>query len=220
MESMMANMDAPAGFDTFENIRTDGYVLLASLLKQPPSEELRNILQNLQWEEAIPGKLNEALTALRQAGHDYPLATIKDEFNRLFVGLGCGEMIPYASWYREKMIQSLPLVPLRSDLIRLGIVRRSDSHEPEDHAAALCEVMAIISRKTNGWNYMTQAGFFEQHIASWMGSFFKDLQSAKSAGFYRTVGLFGLYFLESEGRYLKCHLNMIPDNKKRRRKAR
>ena len=220
MESMMANMDAPAGFDTFENIRTDGYVLLASLLKQPPSEELRNILQNLQWDEAIPGKLNQALTALRQAGHDYPLATIKDEFNRLFVGLGCGEMIPYASWYREKMIQSLPLVPLRSDLIRLGIVRRSDSHEPEDHVAALCEVMAIISRKTNGWNYMTQAGFFEQHIASWMGSFFKDLQSTKSAGFYRTVGRFGLSFLEFEGRYLKCHLNPISDNKKRRRKAR
>ena len=220
MEPLKKNGDAPAGFAPYADIRTDVYVMLASLLGQPPSEDLRVILQNLQWDEAIPEQLDHALRALRQAGRDCPLAAMKEEFDRLFVGLGCGEVIPYASWYREKMIQSMPLVSLRSDLVRLGIVRQSGSHETEDHAAALCEVMAIISRKTNGWNYMTQAGFFQQHIASWMGSFFKNLQSAKSAGFYRTVGLFGLYFLESEGRYLKCHLNMIPDNKKRRRKAR
>jgi TorA maturation chaperone TorD len=143
---------------------------------------------------------------------------MKEEFDRLFVGLGCGEMIPYASWYREKMIQSMPLVSLRSDLVRLGIVRQSDYHETEDHAAALCEVMAIISRKSNGCSYDSQADFFQQHVASWMGSFFKDLQSAKSAGFYRAVGMFGSSFLEFECRYLGCRLNPIP-NKKRRRKA-
>jgi TorA maturation chaperone TorD len=219
MESVTGHLDAPAGFAPYADIRTDGYVVLASLLGQPPSDDLRVILQNLKWDEAIPEQLDHALTALRRAGRDYSLAAMKEEFNRLFVGLGCGEMIPYASWYREKMMQSLPLVPLRSDLIRLGIVRQSDNHEPEDHAAALCEVMAIISRKSNGCSYSSQADFFQQHIASWMGSFFQDLQSAKSAGFYRAVGLFGLCFLEFEGRYLQCRLNTIP-NKKRRRKAR
>ena len=219
MESVTKNMDAPAGFAPYADIRTDGYVMLASLLEQPPSADLRAILQNLQWDEAIPERLDRALTALRRAGHDYPLAAMKEEFDGLFVGLGCGEMIPYASWYREKMIQSMPLVSLRTDLVRLEIVRQSDNHETEDHAAALCEVMAIISRKSNGCSYGSQADFFQQHIASWMGSFFQDLQSAKSAGFYRTVGLFGSSFLEFECRYLGCHLNPIP-NKKRRRKAR
>jgi TorA maturation chaperone TorD len=219
MESVMKSMEAPAGFAPFANIRTDGYVVLASLLGQPPSEDLRAILQNLQWDEAIPVQLGHELTALRQACRDYPLATMQEEYDRLFVGLGCGEMIPYASWYREKMIQSMPLVSLRSDLVRLGILRQSDSHETEDHAAALCEVLAIISQDSNGSSYRTQADFFQQHIASWMGSFFKDLQSSKSAGFYRTVGLFGSTFLEFECRYLGCHLNPIP-NKKRRRKAR
>jgi TorA maturation chaperone TorD len=219
MESVMENRDAPAGFAPYADIRTDGYVVLASLLGQPPTEDLRAILQNLQWDEAIPEQLDHALKVLCQAGHDYPLAAMKEEFDRLFVGLGCGEMIPYASWYREKMIQSMPLVSLRSDLIRLGIVRQSDNHETEDHAAALCEVMAIISRKPNGCSYGTQADFFQQHIASWMGSFFKDLQSAKSAGFYRAVGLFGLSFLEFEGRYLKYRLNPI-SHQKRRRKSR
>jgi len=219
MESVTNNRDAPAGFAPYEGIRTDGYVVLASLLGQQPSEDLRAILQNLQWDEAIPEQLDHALRALRQAAHDYPIAAMKEEFDRLFVGLGCGEMIPYSSWYREKMIQSMPLVSLRSDLVRLGIVKQSGSHETEDHAAALCEVMAIISQNSNGCSYGTQTDFFQQHIASWMGSFFKDLQSAKSAGFYRTVGLFGLSFLELEGRYLGCHLNPLP-NKKRRRKER
>jgi TorA maturation chaperone TorD len=193
--------------------------MLASVLEQPPSEDLRAILQSMQWDEAVPEQLDHALRALRQAANDYPLAAMKEEFDRLFVGLGCGEMIPYASWYREKMIQSMPLVSLRSDLVRLGIVRQSDNRETEDHAAALCEVMAIISRDSNGGRYRTQADFFQHHVASWMGSFFNDLQSAKSAGFYRTIGLFGSSFLEFECRYLGCHLNPIP-NKKRRRKAR
>ena len=219
MESVTENKDAPAGFAPFADIRTDGYVMLAAFLGQPPSEDFRVILQNLKWDEAIPEQLDHALRALRQAAEDYPLAAMKEEFDRLFVGLGCGEMIPYASWYREKMIQSLTLVSLRSDLIRLGIVRQSDNHEPEDHAAALCEVMAIISQNSNDRSYKTQADFFQQHIASWLGIFFKDLQSAKSAGFYRTVGLFGSSFLEFECRYLGCHLNPIP-NKKRRRKTR
>ena len=218
MEPVTKSSDAPAGFAPYADIRTDGYVMLASLLGQPPSEDLRIILQTLQWDEATPEQLDHALTALRQAA-ECPLAVMKEEFDRLFVGLGCGEIIPYASWYREKMIQSLPLVSLRSDLVRLGIVRQADNHEPEDHAAALCEVMAIITSQANGRGYRAQADFFQRHIAPWMGSFFKDLQSAKSAGFYRAVGLFGSCFLEFEGRYLQCRLSPIP-NGKRRRKAR
>ena len=219
MEPVTKNRDAPAGFAPYADIRTDGYVMLASLLGRPPLEDLRAILQNLQWDEAVPEQLDHALAALRRAGHDYPLAAMKEEFDRLFVGLGCGEMIPYASWYREKMIQSMPLVSLRTDLVRLGIVRQSDSHDTEDHASAICEVMAIFSRAVDGAPYATQSDFFQRHIASWMGSFFTDLQAAKRAGFYRSVGLFGSSFLEAECRYLGCHLNPIP-NKKRRRKAR
>ena len=53
-----------------------------------------------------PETLDQALGALRQASRDYHPAAVEDEYNRLFVGLGCGEMVPYASWYRERMIQS------------------------------------------------------------------------------------------------------------------
>lgn len=207
MESTVKNLDAPAWFAPYANVRTDSYVMLASLLGQPPSENLLNILQNIEWDEAIPEKLNHSLRALRQAGHDYSLTTLESEFNRLFIGLGCGELVPYASWYREKMIQSSPLVALRSDLVRLGIVRQAVSHESEDHASALCEIMAIISREPNNIPAATQASFFHRHVATWMINFFKDMQSAKGAEFYQVVGLFGRCFLESESEYLKQSAN-------------
>ena len=203
MESVMKTMDAPGWFAAHADVRTDGYVMLASLLGQTPSEGLLNILGNLHWDEALPETLDHALGALRQAAHDYPLAALEDEFNKLFVGLGSGEMVPYASWYREKKIQSSPLASLRSDLIGLGIVRQTGCHESEDHAGALCEIMAIISQKANDIPTAEQATFFHRHVAPWMMTFFKDLQSAKSADFYRMVGLFGSCFLETESEYLK-----------------
>ena len=203
MESIAKNTDGSAWLAPYARIRTDSYVILASLLGQSPSENLLRVLQNLQWEEPIPERVDRGLRALRQASHAYPLGALKDEYGKLFVGLGCGEMVPYASWYREKMIQSSPLGSLRSDLILLGIVRQADSHESEDHAGALCECMALISQKPNEIDHATQTKFFQQHVAPWMTTFFKDLESAKSARFYQTVGTFGRRFLESEIEYLK-----------------
>jgi TorA maturation chaperone TorD len=200
MESAIKT-NPPLWFDPYASVRTDLYVLLAALLGRTPSEELQKVLQSIDWNEAIPDSLGQALQALSQAGHHYPLAALGEEYDKLFVGLGCGEMVPYASWYKEKRIQSKPLVSVRSDLIRLGIVRQTESHESEDHAAALCEVMALISQKSIEVPLARQADFFREHIAWWMPNFFQDLQSAKSAGFYKQVGLFGSCFLESEAEF-------------------
>jgi TorA maturation chaperone TorD len=202
MESIARNTDGRARFAPYASIRADSYVMLAALLGQPPSNSLLKILQDLQWDELVPERVKDSLRALRQAGHDYPLVTLEDEYDRLFVGLGCGEVVPYASWYRERAMRSSLLVSLRSDLILLGIVKQADSHEPEDHAAVLCECMALISQKPNGVDRATQARFFHQHMAPWMTAFFQDLYSAKSARFYRAVGSFGSQFMETETEYL------------------
>ena len=203
MEPITKETGGSSWLAPYAKIRADNYAMLAFLLGQPPSENLLKVLQNLQWDELIPGRVDRALKALRQASHEYPLSDLEEEYANLFVGLGCGELVPYASWYKEKMIQSSSLVSLRSDLILLGIVRQADSHESEDHAGALCECMALISRQPDEVDQATQANFFQQHVAPWMMTFFKDLESAKSARFYRTVGIFGSRFLESEMEYLK-----------------
>ncbi len=200
---MTKRLNGPTWLAPYSKIRADVYAMLAFLLGQPPSDNLLKVLQNLQWDEGIPEEFDRSLKALCQAFRGYPLSITKEEYDKLFVGLGCGETVPYASWYREKMIQSSPLASLRSDLYLLGIVRQADSREYEDHAAALCECMALISREPNETDRGTQAKFFQRHIAPWMTNFFEDLASAKSARFYRKVALFGSRFLESEIEYFK-----------------
>jgi TorA maturation chaperone TorD len=184
-------------------IRTDAYVLLAALLIGTPSEDLIEIIRNLHWDEDIPEKLRQALASINKAGRTCSCESIAAEFQKLFVGLGSGEMVPYGSWYREKMIQSAPLAAIRTDIGRLGIIRRSDTFESEDHAGALCEIMALLSNPENGIPENEQAAFFENHINPWMSIFFKDLQQTENAQFYSAVGNFGHCFLEGESEFLR-----------------
>ncbi len=206
MEQLMNNAHTEGWFAPYSAIRTDCYVMLASLLGQAPSKKTIGILQDLDWDEAIPGNLDRALRQLRQAACQSDRAEIGAEFNRLFVGMGWGEMVPYASWYRERMIQSSPLASLRGDLMRLGIVRQPDSYESEDHAGAICEAMALLTLEVSGVPHAAQADFFKKHIASWMMRLFEDLRLAKNAEFYRPVASFGGCFLEAESEYLNVDI--------------
>jgi TorA maturation chaperone TorD len=193
----------PTWLAAYEEIRTDSYAMLAALLTQPPSADLLKILEKLEWETSLPRNLDAALAELCRAGRERAPGELEDEYNRLFVGLGRGELVPYASWYRDGKISSMPLVFLRSSLRRLGIVKRADSAEPEDHAGALCEVMTLLSAEPDDTSRAEQMEFFRQHIAPWMPAFFRDLQSAKNAGFYRAVARFGDSLLETESEFFK-----------------
>jgi len=193
----------PAWYEPHTGMRSDAYMLLAALLIDTPSEILMDVVRHLEWQDDIPEKLQETLAAISRIGTLSPVETIADEYRRLFVGLGSGELTPYGSWYLEKTIQSAPLAAIRSDLNRLGIVRQSGTFESEDHAGALCEVMALLSSPANEVPDSWQAAFFERHIAPWMPDFFSDLQQVEDAAFYRTVGEFGLRFLEEESKYLQ-----------------
>ncbi len=203
MKQFFQDQGRPFWHGPHASLRTDAYVLLAALLLDKPSEAAINLVQNMRWSIDLPERVQEALVDLHHAGSRFPIAAISKEFDRIFVGLGCGELVPYASWYREKMIQSAPLAAIRSDLARLGIVRQSDSFEPEDHAGALCEIMALLSLPENGIADQDQADFFNRHVDSWMPDFFRDLQRVGKKGFYQCVGDFGCRLLESEMDYLQ-----------------
>src|SRR4051794_41471373 len=64
------------------------------------------------------------------------------EFFALFVGVGRGELLPYASYYLTGFLHERPLARVREELDRRGIERAGPSREPEDHVAILLEVMA------------------------------------------------------------------------------
>ena len=88
MESVEKEKAAPVWFNPYASIRADVYVMLASLLVGPPSEDNLNVLQHMEWDEDISEKMHEALLALRRASRDYQPAVVREEYNRLFVGLG------------------------------------------------------------------------------------------------------------------------------------
>jgi TorA maturation chaperone TorD len=206
MKPSSAPRNRPAWFSPHAAIRTDSYVLLAALLIDTPSEKVIGLVRNLRWEKDLPASMDTALTALNHAGGACPASIIAEEFDRLFVGLGRGELLAYGSWYREKMIQSAPLAAIRADLARLGIVRQAGCLEPEDHAGALCETMALLSVPETNIADSEQAGFFDRHLAPWLPRFFHELQGVEKSRFYRTVGTFGCCFMEAEGEYLR-HLS-------------
>ena len=84
----------------------------------------------------------------------------------------------------------------------LGIERQEGIVESEDHIAALCESMAIIIRSSDEIPLATQQQFFNDHLEPWVGRFFNDMQNAKAAHFYRSVGFFGESFFDFERQLL------------------
>lgn len=203
MTETIEKLARPAWHIPHAGIRMDAYALLAALLTDTPSRGLIGIIQNLHWDEDIPQRMQKVLGDVQDASTALSVDQISDEFQRLFVGLGSGELIPYGSWYREKLIQSAPLAAIRTDLLHLGIVRKPDAFESEDHAGALCEIMALLSNPASEIAEEEQVSFFENHIHPWMLDFFADLKNVGDAEFYRTVGEFGLCFLENEKVYLQ-----------------
>src|SRR3984893_17665407 len=121
--------------DDVDAPRARQYALLAVLLAQARSDELLTRLARLRG-DATP--LGSALTALADAARCAATETIEREFFDLFVGVGRGELLPYASYYLTGFLNERPLARLREDLQALGIERAAGQSETEDHAAILC----------------------------------------------------------------------------------
>lgn len=185
-----------------DQLRADTYRLLGRLLGTPPDDEILALLEAAPTGEddnllAAAWQLLAATSARARADE------VATEYEALFIGLGRGELVPYASWYLTGYLMEKPLAKLRSDLAALGFERHDDVVEPEDHAAALCETMALLAEDGDLESLQTQAEFFATHIGPWMERFFRDLQESASARFYRAVGQLGEQFIQTDQRYLE-----------------
>ena len=192
---MSRDFEHPADEGALERARIEAYSLLGALLRQPPGHELLVRLGELQWEEDLPRPLAAGLEEVRDGSRAFSPEAVAEEFRLLFLGLGRGEILPYASWYREGVLKAAPLARLRADLGALGIAPVQGISEPEDHAALVCETMTLLCRE-EGSDSEAYARFFRKHVAPWMFDFFEDLRGARNAGFYRAVASLGLGVLE------------------------
>jgi TorA maturation chaperone TorD/DNA-binding transcriptional regulator YdaS (Cro superfamily) len=185
---------APA-VDEVDAARAQEYALLATLLARSPDAQLLGRVARMRG-DATP--LGVAHAALAEAAANADAEKVGREYFDLFIGLGRGELLPYASYYLTGFLYERPLARLRGDLQRIGIEGQPGQSEPEDHAAILCEIMAGIA----GGQLAAPAGadreIFEKHMAPWIGRFFADLERSETAQFYAGVGTLGRTFVEIE----------------------
>ncbi|RXT54131.1 molecular chaperone [Bradyrhizobium betae] len=181
--------------DPVDVARAQEYALLASLLAAAPSKRLLDRLAGLSG-DGTP--LGQAHAALADAASRANAGQLEREYFDLFVGLGRGELLPYASYYLTGFLNERPLSRLRADLAVLGIERAENNSEPEDHAAVLCEIMSGMADGRLEVPSVAQRALFEKHVLSWMGRLFADMEQAASAKFYRAVGALGRLFIEIE----------------------
>tara|TARA_R100001369_G_scaffold81092_1_gene111846 strand:+ start:795 stop:1400 length:606 start_codon:yes stop_codon:yes gene_type:complete len=180
-----------------DRLRADLYNYLGVMLAGPPDELLLTQTAGLTG-DASP--LGQAIGGLaRVAGVTKPKSA-RSEFNALFIGLGRGELLPYASYYMTGFLNEKPLANLRADMAALGITRAENTFEPEDNIASLMEMMGgmIVGRFGSSVSLARQKEFFNKHIGPWATHFFTDMQAAKGSVLYASVGAVGAEFLKIE----------------------
>jgi len=181
--------------DDVDRARAQEYALLARLLTRAPDAGLLKKIGQLRGDETPLGVVH---LELAEAARRTDAAKIEREFFDLFVGVGRGELLPYASYYLTGFLHERPLARLREDLASIAVARVEGIAEPEDHAGILCEIMAGLASGQLPAPQESSRMVFEKHLAPWMGRFFADLERAEAAQFYRRVGTVGRTFIEIE----------------------
>lgn len=181
--------------------RAGWYALLARLLYAAPDAGLlRNIA--LADEIAVPqSALAEAWQGLQAASSVMEAEAAVQEYEQVFIGLGQGEVMPYMSWHLTGFLMEEPLAHLRDDLAALGLARLAAVGEPEDHIAALCEVMRLLTAgdaETAPAALQRQREFFGRFLRPWYAKFAAQLEAAPSANYYRVVARLLRVFMDVE----------------------
>lgn len=183
-----------------DQLRAGTWSLLGNLLSGTPTPEVLELLKQVEDSGSSTDGVAGAWVMLRIAAERASPEPLAQEYQDVFIGVGGGEIIPYASWYQAGSLLERPLLLLRQDLQSLGVERQEGVSEPEDHAAAVCEVMALVISDPD-ISFEWQMEFFQRHIDTWMQRFFVELQEAPSASFYKAVGCLGEEFVRLEQRY-------------------
>ena len=183
--------------DSENAARGDMYRFVARLLSAAPSQDMIDGIAGLSGDST---PLGQAMTALAGTAAQARAGDVEREFFELFIGVGRGELLPYASFYQTGFLNERPLAEVRGDLARLGVARAEGRFEPEDHIALLMEVMADLASGDLPADEAAQSEFFARHIAPWAAQFFDDLAVAPSASFYRPVAEVGRLLVDIEAR--------------------
>jgi len=137
---------------------------------------------------------------LRAASSVMDAEAAADEFQALFVGVGRSEVSLYASHYLGPQ-SGRPLADLRATLAKLGLARRPESSEYEDHLALVLETMRMLiagDGERRPTPIADQQAFFERHIEPWVPDCCTAISTNSVANYYRRVAEFAQCFVALE----------------------
>lgn len=191
-----------------DQARADYYALLARLFADAPD---RTLLATIARAPALAPATHlgdggdaegiaGAWDALRAASAAMDPEAAGDEYQTLFVGVGRSEVSLYASHYVGPQ-SGRPLAELRATLASLGLGRRPESSEFEDHLALVLETMRMLvagdgERRPAGIE--VQRAFFDDHLLPWVFACCSAITSNPIANYYRRVAEFTLCFVALE----------------------
>jgi TorA maturation chaperone TorD len=172
--------------------RVRWYRFLARVFQAAPDESLLASVAA----SAAPGSpdpqappLALAWVDLAEAARRSSAAAVREEYDRLFVSVGKAPVLLNASYHLSGFLNERPLADLREHLATLGLARRTDVGETEDHLASLCEVMALLIESDDPrlGAVSTQQAFFRRFVSSWYERLAESVAGCDEAQFYRPV---------------------------------
>ncbi|MEO8675411.1 MAG: molecular chaperone TorD family protein [Casimicrobiaceae bacterium] len=169
--------------------------LLAAIAEAPPLGPVARAGDN-DGSDGLPPTWD----TLRAASSIMDPEAAADEFQTLFVGVGRSEVSLYASHYLGPQ-SGRPLADLRATLAKLGLARRPEASEYEDHLALVLETMRMLiagDGERRPTPIADQQAFFERHIQSWVPDCCTAISTNSVANYYRRVAEFALCFVALE----------------------
>jgi TorA maturation chaperone TorD len=183
-----------------DRARADLYALLARLFYAAPNPALLDSLarhEDLFGTDDLP--LGQAWRALARTARDAASEALRLEYDSIFVGVGKAPVTPYCSYYLAPAGRERIVVALRDELRDLDLGRIGDTHEPEDHIAALCEVMRhLVSLGSDDQAIGRQRQFFMRYIGTAYIQLTDEILSAAATQFYQDVARVTRVFFDIE----------------------
>lgn len=184
-----------------DQARADFYAVLARLWYGAPDRALLATIAGADElvPEAEESVLADAWRALVAAAGAADEEAVRLEYDEVFVGTGRAEVSPFATAYFEGAFKERVLVQLREELAALGLARAADAREPEDHVAALCDVMRhLIAAGSGAPALERQRQFFQRYLEPAYAAFADRAAASPNSRFYKPVARFARAFLDLE----------------------
>jgi len=196
------NFDSPRRIEPEDQVRADFYALLANVFyRAPDARLLQAMVVSAEPAGDAADELSRAWNALAAASGVVTPDALEEEYQSLFIGVGRPPVMLFGSFYLAGFMNEKPLAELRGALKQLGYARDPSVTEPEDHLAAICDVMRAMilgDVASAPASVEVQREFFTRHLKPWVFQCCTAITENEKANYYMRVADFARAFFEIE----------------------